>query len=253
MRTARTILIFVMTVCFGVDVCYAYHSCRELKRNNPYVANGEYTLWNGNGETYMAYCEFHGHYGYMFIPKGAQVSLNVSKIDPSTTEVLVRHRRITGKQYDTLMKQLSRHSSIPLSIQYNQNFGYKLPQNHANLAPYLYLGFLPINVVNRRSVQGYSANNQDYTFINCDANPNSYMTFFFNTGNGDPTNKHRSCCYTDLMRNWLNVATAATNYLPDDYFFQFEMHMGGCGGYAINGYSTLNDIIGAALGMRFDL
>jgi hypothetical protein len=53
------------------------------------------------------------------------------------------------------------------------------------------------------------------------------------------------------MRDWIDVGKKASKYLPYNYFYQFEMHMGGCGGYAINGYNTFNDIVGAALGFRF--
>lgn len=210
-------------------------------------------MFNGMGKQYKAYCEFHGNYGYQFVSRSAtsfnQQALNL--INPMNSEVLVRHLRSIGTQYDTIMTQITSKSNIPLSIQYNKNVNFATPQNFVNWKPFLYLGFLPIYEANQTSTQGYNAEAQDYTFVNCDSNPNSYLAFFFNENNGQPTSYHIACCYSTLMRNWINVAKPASNYLPWDYFFNFEMHMGGCGGYAINGFNTLIDIDGAALGLRF--
>lgn len=247
----------LLIVLFGMafNLCEAYHSCKDLKKANPSVLNGEYEMYNGAGGKYKTYCEFYGTYGYQFISKSATTFLQnaLNLISPSTTQVLVRHMRSNGNQYDTIMTQISTKSNIPISIQYNQNVNYATPQNYATLAPYLYLGFLPINEAKQFSTQGYRANSKDFTFGNCDANPNSYLAFFFNVNKGQPTDYHNRCCYTKLMRDWIDVAGAASNNLPCDYFYNFEMHMGGCGGYAINGYSSLQDITGAAVGMRFEL
>lgn len=56
-----------------------------------------------------------------------------------------------------------------------------------------------------------------------------------------------------MMKTWLDagVPVDSARQLPKSYFLRFEMHFGGCGGYAINGYNTLANIEGAALGMRF--
>ena len=57
------------------------------------------------------------------------------------------------------------------------------------------------------------------------------------------------------MKSWLDagVQVDPARHLPKSYFMQFEMHFGGGGGYAINGYNTLANIQGAALGMRFGM
>lgn len=210
-------------------------------------------MFNGAGQQYMAYCEFHGFYGYQFVSQSATTFTQraLDLIAHKTNTVLVRHIRSIGDQYDTYMTQISCKSHVPLSLQYTQNLNYARPLNYANWAPYLYLGFLPIAEARQHSTQGYQANGKDFTFHNCDANPNSYLAFFFNANNGQPNVYHTRCCYTKLMRDWIDVAVPASNHLPRNYFFDIEMHMGGCGGYAINGFSTLNDIAGAALGMRF--
>ena len=55
------------------------------------------------------------------------------------------------------------------------------------------------------------------------------------------------------MTKWLDDAVPVNYYkkLPVSYFSQFEMHLGGCGGYIVSGYKTLSDVDGASLGMRF--
>lgn len=246
------LLIGTLTLCI-LAPSYAYHSCRDLKLGNPGIVDGEYELYNGLGQTYQAYCEFYGTYGYQFISGTKNVDIVMDKLKPSSAEAVVRHQRSNGKQYDTILKQHSAHASVPLSVQYNKNVNYADPQNKNTWTPYLYLGFLPISVAGGKSQQGYSANGVDQTFSNCDANPNSYLAFFFDDNNGNPTDYHVSCCYTPLMRAWIDAGKPAKNNLRNDYFLKFEMHMGGCGGYVINGYNSFNDISGAALGMRFEL
>ncbi|XP_045214077.2 uncharacterized protein LOC123564503 [Mercenaria mercenaria] len=246
--------IFVaLYLCYIVKNGYGYHSCQDLKIANPTLKSGKYSMYNGRGQQYQVYCEFHCHYGYTFLSKSTSENVDLKLLNPSRSEVLVRHMRSNGHQYDTWMKQITRHASLPLSIQYNKNCDYATPINHATMGPYLYLGFLPIHVARSRSIQGYMANYRDYTFRNCDSNPNSYLAFFINPNHRNPNGYYKRCCYSKLMRDWINVGRTASEDLPSDYFFQFEMHMGGCGGYAINGHNTLRDIIGAALGMRFEL
>lgn len=57
------------------------------------------------------------------------------------------------------------------------------------------------------------------------------------------------------MKTWLDVGVQVdpARHLPKSYFMQFEMHFGVGGRYAINGYNTLANIQGAALGMRFGM
>lgn len=208
-------------------------------------------MYNGNGQTYQVFCEFFDQYGYMFISKQTSVEIKPDLIGYNTNEVLVRHFRSNGTQYDTIMKQISTNSSVPLSIQYSKYVNYTKPENHRTMAPYLFLGLLPKSIARAKNIQGYRANDQDFLFTNCDRVPHSYVAFFFNPNYKSPTDYHLSCCHSSLMMSWLNEGIPASTYLSHCYAFQFEMHMGGCGGYAVNGFTEMETICGAALGMRF--
>ncbi|XP_060598227.1 laminin subunit alpha-1-like [Ruditapes philippinarum] len=237
----------------GENCEIALRGCDDLQPEDR--VNGEYVIYNSQDEPYKVYCEFHASYGYTFILKENAGKADLNRLWSYYTEVLVRHLRSNGHQYDTTMEQAGSYSALVpnLSIQYNTNVAYETPVNSATMGPYLYLGFLPTAFASSPTIQGYRANGTDYTFSNCDDTPNSYLAFFVNPNNNDPTDKHLSCCYTPLMRYWIeDAANQASNYIPWDYFYQFEMSMGGCSGYAINGYNTLVDIVGATLGFRFD-
>ncbi|XP_060599750.1 uncharacterized protein LOC132753327 [Ruditapes philippinarum] len=236
----------------GENCEIALRGCDDLQPEDR--VNGEYVIYNSQDKPYKVYCEFHASYGYTFILKKNAGKADLNRLRSYYTEVLVRHLRSNGHQYDTTMEQISTYSSLNISIQYNANIDYKTPINSATWGSYLYVGFLPISIAASKSTQGYRANGNDFTFSNCDSNPNSYLALFVNHNNNDPNGKYKKCCYKPLMRFWIeDAANQAPNYIPCNYFYQFEMHMGGCGGYAINGYNTLDDIVGAALGFRFDI
>lgn len=187
----------------------------------------------------------------MFIPKDVSVPVNMKLLNPSTSKVLVRHRRRDYKQFETTVSQMNRYSKLPLSIQYNANDDYQGPINAKRLGPYLFLGFLPKSVARQKTVQGYKVNNEEVSFKNCDANGNSYMAFFFDPNNGTPNGYYKKCCYNWRMRKWADLGTPTTHTLSLEYFFQTEMHLGGCGGYSLTGLKTQADIQGVALGMYF--
>ncbi|KAK3100586.1 hypothetical protein FSP39_022195 [Pinctada imbricata] len=172
---------------------------------------------------------------------------------PSTkaTHVNVKHLRSNHIQYDVNLRQTSSFSRLPLSIQYDSHRGYARPVNYNRLNSYIYLGFLPKTAASAKVTQGYKANKKDFTFRNCDGNPNSYLVFYHNNDSSAPFGYYKRCCYTKLMRGWIDQSKPAKTFLPADYFFQTEMHMGGCGGYAVSGYNTQTDIYGAALGIPF--
>ena len=142
-------------------------------------------------------------------------------------------------------------SNYSLSLQINENIGFNAPLNAPFLGKYIYVGFLPRSIAARRSIQGYRAGSKDWEFNNCDANPNSYIAFFYNNSPLQNDSYHKRCCYNKYMRNWIDVSTRYSLPIPDDYFRFFEMHMGGCGGYVVPNYGTLSDIVGAVPGFRF--
>ncbi|KAK3107568.1 hypothetical protein FSP39_017461 [Pinctada imbricata] len=154
-------------------------------------------------------------------------------------------------QYDVTMKQISSHSNLSLIIQTNSYNGFTRPVNHDKLSRYIYMGFIPANLANSNTIQGYNVNNNDYKFLNCDKNPNSYLVFYYNDFHRYPAGYYKNCCYSELIGQWINQSKPTKSYLPQDYFFQTEMHMGGCGGYAVSGYKNQANIVGAALGFPF--
>ena len=75
---------------------------------------------------------------------------------------------------------MAAYEQYNLSLQFNSHVGYAPPVND-KMSPYLYVGFIPSNIANRvGAVQGYRVNGADYSFVNCDANPNSYFVFLKN-------------------------------------------------------------------------
>ncbi|XP_062578907.1 uncharacterized protein LOC134240851 [Saccostrea cucullata] len=228
------------------------NSCKDLAFSKRRIT-GEYTIYNRQNQTYKVFCEFHKTFGYTFV-SNTNVSVNVDDLFEIRSHVLVRHLR-QGQQYDSKLQQISSYMNKPLAVKYNSNGGFNTPVNAKQMGPYLYLGFLDANTAKSKSTQGYRVNNTDQTFRNCDANPNSYMAFYFNKGNKSPVGYYKKCCYTPLMKKWIDVGVRMNQaiQLPQSYFLQFEMHMGGCGGYVVSGYNTLASIDGASLGMRFEL
>ncbi|XP_062585831.1 uncharacterized protein LOC134247494, partial [Saccostrea cucullata] len=233
------------------EVKVAY-SCKDIafSRGKP---TGEYKIYNRQNQPYKVLCEFHQTFGYTFV-SNTNMAINVDDLFEIRSQVLVRHLQ-QGQQYDSNLQQISYYKNKPLTVKYNTNAGFNTPVNAKQMGPYLYLGFLDASTARSRSTQGYSVNNADQTFRNCDANPNSYMAFYFNKGNKSPVGYYKKCCYTPLMKKWIDIGVPVNraNQLPQSYFLQFEMHMGGCGGYVVSGYNTLASIRGASLGMRFEL
>jgi hypothetical protein len=179
-------------------------------------------------------------------------SLDLSNILSTTSEVKVIHLRTSGRKYNTTLEQLDRYKNkYSLSIQINENKGFNPPINAPFLGKYIYVGFLPKSIAANRNIQGYKAGRRNWEFKNCDANPNSYIAFFYNNSPLQTHSYHKRCCYTALMRKWIEESGDNTLPIPSEYFRFFEMHMGGCGGYVVPKFSTLSDIVGAVPGFRF--
>lgn len=164
-------------------------------------------------------------------------------------QVLVQHKRSNGVQYTATLAQMSSYTSTQLSVQWSGYSGYNKPQNYA-MTPYIYVGFIPASYTYRGAIQGWSCNGQDYTFSNCDANPNSYIVFLFNHGG------HGYTSYVGgkntLMYPWYDAASQASGseYLPAEFLAtKWEIHHGGCGGYSRG--SNVPDILGATAGVKF--
>lgn len=161
-------------------------------------------------------------------------------------KALVRVLRKDGSQTESLIAQLAKfQNSYNLSFQFNTASGYQIPTTSSPY-PYLYLGLLPEIIADQRVKQGYNAQGKDFTFKNCDGNGNSYFAFF----SEDDPYFHEEKSPSLFMKGWLNraVPIMQNEHLPGEFFFPFELHMGGCGGYD-NSYTY--DVKGAALGLPF--
>lgn len=230
----------------------AKNNCNELQQAaNGGLPSGTYSVTNSNGDPFTVYCQFYSGYGYTFVSSNTNVDVDMSSLYDDTTHVVIRHRQGDGIQYTAKMEQLDSYSSIPLLVQFNGHTGY---QAHINIdmSPYIYVGFIPQSESDSR--QGWKCNDVEYTFTNCDGSPNSYITFLFN---------HDGAAYTsssgdlnELMYPWFNLASAVTpsENLPDDFFTQYyEIHHGGCGGFATG--DTLPDnldlYVDANVGVKF--
>ena len=166
----------------------------------------------------------------------------------------MRIQQLSLNEAETVMENLLMYrSKYPLTFLYNSYGNYTRPQNSNSLAPYLFLGFLPKSAANHVQPQGYRSNGKDYPFRNCDGNPNSYMAFYFNPHFNKEVGYRSGAHDYSLMHGWINSARTIPYiyHMPGEFFFLYEMHMGGCGGYAIAHH--FDNIVGAALGLRFGM
>ena len=116
------------------------------------------------------------------------MTINLANLYTDTSHVLIRDVRTDGHQYVSRVEQLAAYKQYKLSFQFNSQVGYAAPQN-VKMVPYIYVGFLPAAAARRAGmIQGYRVNGVDYTFRNCDANPNSYFVFLKNKNHLTATN-----------------------------------------------------------------
>ena len=161
----------------------------------------------------------------------------------------IRILKSTGEQREVTVENLSSYKiRSTLSFNYNSHPNYQGPISSNNeLHPYLFLGFLPVKLVKNKNIQGYRAAGKDFTFENCDANPNSYLTFYFNPRNKNPGNAGSS---NSFMTEWIRYSTLLEypQYMDGSFYMDWEMHMGGCGGLTT---SRVVSYTKAALGIPF--
>ena len=114
-----------------------------------------------------------------------------------------------------------------------------------------FLGFLPISLSQNTNTQGYQAGGIDFTFQNCDSNPNSYIAFLFNPNNAQPD---RVGSANGFMTDWIDnsVQMEYPKHMDNCFYMEFEMHMGGCGGFMTSTSSGVSGIR-AALGLPFGM
>jgi len=161
----------------------------------------------------------------------------------------IRILKRNGEQREVTVENLSSYKSrSTLSFNYNSHPNYQGPRpRNKGLHPYLFLGFLPAKLAKNKNIQGYRAAGKDFTFKNCDANPNSYLTFYFNPRNRTPLTTGWS---NRLITEWIRYSTLLKkpHYMDRSFYMDWEMHMGGCGGLAT---SRVVSYTKAALGIPF--
>ena len=171
---------------------YLSGNCADIYRSNKFATNGTYTVYNQQGQSFKVYCEFHNGFGYTYIDLTTAVTINLAALYTDASHVLIRDVRNDGHQYLSRVEQLARYKQYKLSLQFNAHAGYAEPQNF-KMTPYIYVGFLPVAAAKRAGmIQGYRVNGADYTFTNCDANPNSYFVFLKNKNHLTATNYNPS-------------------------------------------------------------
>ncbi|XP_046562230.1 uncharacterized protein LOC124271189 [Haliotis rubra] len=155
-----------------------------------------------------------------------------------------------GTQSESTLTQLTSFSTVPLRVMVSEYTDYSAPSNE-NLGAYLFLGFLTEDRISVGVRHGYSANDVDQDFVNCDSKSHSYFTFFSNMNNLPPQIASGGMCSTCIMAHWKTGAKMlqSGDYLPDNYIFDTEIHFGGCGGFGIT--TSWNNVDGFALGVKY--
>ncbi|KAL3869528.1 hypothetical protein ACJMK2_042197 [Sinanodonta woodiana] len=245
-------LLLISTVAELAYSCRPESSCQQIYKNSVARVSGEYQLCTPTRINIDVFCDFYDGYGYTYVSsESLGVLQTLSGLYTNKTNVVVRHRHTNGTQRGVEIAPLSEFTNTyPLSVQLSHADGFKTPLNAA-MQPYIYIGFLPESYAKSTTKQGYQVGGVDYTFTNCDSNPNSYLALFTNPSNGPLNDYYTRCCMSDLVSAWITKATVTPlpHYLPKKYFYDFEMHMGGCGGYVSTG--SFPTVTGAAVGFKF--
>ncbi|XP_063400125.1 uncharacterized protein LOC134684748 [Mytilus trossulus] len=174
----------------------------------------------------------------------------MSKLYSTRQFAKTRIRWSSGIQKESTVENLlSYQNSSTLYFGYNNHANYQGPvsKNRKIMSPYIFLGFLPISLATNNNTQGYRTAGVDYTFENSDTNPNSYITFYYNPNNSYPGRAGKSKIF---MTGWIDRSSllAANKSMSADFYFDWEMHMGGGGGF-MTSQSVSNTR--AALGLPF--
>ncbi|XP_071155493.1 uncharacterized protein [Mytilus edulis] len=272
MDAVHNVLFVIMVLACFYRFIDTYNSCADL-----YLVerpqSGYYTLYHDENPIEV-YCSFEGNVGYTYISKFSNItSLNISELYTRKDLAKIRTMMSNGTQKEVTVGNINR-SNLYFG-QSNQNLiegqdindGNKkvwnfLQNNHTSyqgpnlgnvvtMSPYLFLGFLPISLAGiNQSIQGYRAADTIFNFTNCDGQPNSYISFYYNPNNNTPVKLGSS---TLFMTGWMDHSFELNDskYMAQDFFFDFEMHMGGCGGFMTSDTDSVSYTT-AALGLPFD-
>ncbi|XP_046356998.2 uncharacterized protein LOC124135625 isoform X2 [Haliotis rufescens] len=236
------------------NICqHDIRTCHDIYSVAPDSASGEYTFWTKNGSTIRVWCRFRSSDIITYFSKSAVATLTTEKLNlhfntKSKVSFVAKWTDMT--QSESTISQLDRFSFLPLGIMANEYTLYTSPHN-LNLGPYLFLGFHPQVLLSNGFVHGYNANGVDKSFRNCDGNPNAYFTFYTNPNQRSPSRTGWVNPRHPMTDHWNSGAQmlSTPDHLNDDYFYDTELHFGGCGTYAI---STSNPSLdGIALGVVY--
>ncbi|ESO97301.1 hypothetical protein LOTGIDRAFT_159323 [Lottia gigantea] len=227
-------------------------SCEDVKHSMESLVNGIYSVTTIRGEIIEIFCDFQKTQIITFISKKSLSYLttpDLMQFGSNRTRVVLRQNWI-NYQKDSILSQLTTHSSIPLSIYINGIGNFKEPVNTV-LGEYLYLGFLNKSSIHKGSINGYATDSKDQNFSNCNNDSNSYFNFYPNLENENPSITTNSSIKVDMFA-WTKtgVRIAENQKLSSDYFYVTEIHFGGCGGLTTS--SIWRSVNGTALGLITD-
>ncbi len=216
----------------------SYPNCAAVK--NASLPTGEYSVFLGAPRTVFCDNTTAGG-GWMFVKPAdiqALASFNFNSWRTDKGQVLIRLAGTYGQAY-TAIQQLPSFATHPLSVTVGSS-----AVGSGSAGYNLKLVMIPTAVAAALTVQGFTSNGKELTFVNCDANPNSYFEFFTPTGGYD-----FAAAYA-LTSAWLGSKIAGGS-VPASYFAKAAMHDGGCGAHNTSSYwATVDGTSAAALGMR---
>lgn len=217
----------------------------EIYLEDPQRISDVYTIAN-NGKQITVFCDFRVDHGYTYVSSKTYEAIDIAALYNVQDHAMIRILKPMG-EYEVYIQQLSTYTNTDLSFQYNEAVLYTAPSTkNAGLCPYIYLGFLPNSDIQNSTVHGYSANFTDYVYTNCDGNQNNYFAFYFNYGD-KPASWHGQ---TNHLMDAFNLeSTSAAIKIPVDFYFDFEMYFGGCGGFVTKEAFVDSIIEGLALGL----
>lgn len=175
------------------------------------------------------YCAFEKTIGYTYFSSHTTVSLNMTEHYTTKSHAKLRYHDInSNRQGEVKVAQINRFHGEQLGFLFNEYSGYNIPKQEGKFK-YLYLGFVPRDLIQKNEVQGYKAENDEYTFNNCDGNRNCYFVFYFGASTSLPNSGNN-----DLSKGWITSAKRLNveEYMDEKFYFPVEIHMGGCGALA---------------------